>query len=75
MAITSYMKQYPKSIFKFIWPFHVACASQNGYSGLKKSHSGIFFFLHNFSFHSSFRHEKCCQMLERLFAYFNALET
>jgi hypothetical protein len=45
------------------------CISKRIKSILKKSHREIFF-LHFFAIHSSSRHEKCYQMLERIFCLF-----
>ena len=64
---------YPKNIFRFIRPVHVHKKQIEWI--WKKKDLWKFFFLHFFAINSSSRHEKCCRMSERIFAYFNALET
>ena len=59
---------YPKNIFRFIRPVHVHLKTDK--VDLKKKPPRKFFFLHFFTIHSSSRHEKCCQMLERIFSLF-----
>ena len=63
-----YLISYPKNIFRFIRPVHVHLKTDK--VDFKKKPPRFFFFLHFFAIHSSSRHEKCCQMLERVFCLF-----